>query len=313
MVVTTVRALDRLIAAYNALLAGLWVVHVDQAAYAAWIAAAHAAAAAIPWLLARAPRRQAGPMAVLRDLYPLLFLAPYWTELDLLRDVLPPGSFDSLVATLDRLVFGLHLHVTWMPAMPQVGLSELMFFMYFAYYPLIFLPPLVMALQGRRAAVRDIAFRLMVTYIGCYLIYICFPVYGPQYLMETYAGPHTEGFFYQIVEAAHQAGDSRGTAFPSSHVAGAVTIAYVGWRWFSRPVAVLLTIEAVGVILSTVYTQNHYGIDSLAGLLWGLAMQIATVPVIRHLLRGARRRRPIPILPDFTPILPATNTTGGGP
>lgn len=305
------RAGDRLVAGYNALLAIVWAANVPRAEYGAWIAVAHLAAASLPWFWARAPRRPWGFFAAIREIYPLVFLLAFWPELDLLRDVLGPQGHDGVIAALDRRIFGVNLHAIWLPSMDALWVSELMFFMYYAYYALIFLPPLYLAFRGRRAAVRDIAFRLMATYLSCYLVYIAWPVYGPHFLSTPHPGPHTEGFFYGLVASAQAAGDSHGCAFPSSHVAGAVTIAILGWRWFSRPVALLFSLEALGVVLSTVYTQNHYAFDSLVGLIWALALQLTLVPVLRRLLRGPRFRRRAPVLPDFGPVLASPRTTGG--
>ncbi len=50
--------------------------------------------------------------------------------------------------------------------------------------------------------------------------------------------------------------------------------------WFKAPAAFALTAGALGVVLSTVYTQNHYAIDLLAGVVWALGLQIAVAPAI---------------------------------
>jgi hypothetical protein len=54
----------------------------------------------------------------------------------------------------------------------------------------------------------------------------------------------------------------------------------------------LLWAEALGVLLSTVYTQNHYPVDAFAGLGLGLGLQLLVRPVARVL---ARRRHAVPI------------------
>lgn len=306
-----IRPVDRLVAAYNLLLAGVWIVLAGRAPHAPWIAAAHAATATLPCLFAAMPTRPSRAVRALREGYPLIFLAAFWPELDLLRPALALASADGAVATLDRRIFGVHIHALWMPRMPQLWISEAMHLMYYAYYPLIFLPPLVLALQGRRAAFRDMSFRLMVTYLACYLVYIVLPVDGPHFLMERHAGPHTEGFFYRLVQETQALGDSRGASFPSSHVAGATTIAYLAWRWLRPSVATLLTLEAAGVLLSTIYTQNHYAVDSLAGLVVGLTLQLAAVPALRRGLAPSRVR-PLPVLPEVGPVFPAVPATGGG-
>ena len=70
---------------YNALLAGVWASWVP-APFTAPICAAHVVAAFLPALVRRADA--AGPsatMQVVLDLYPLLLLFGFWTELGLLH------------------------------------------------------------------------------------------------------------------------------------------------------------------------------------------------------------------------------------
>ena len=83
---------------------------------------------------------------------------------------------------------------------------------------------------------------------------------------------------------ARAAGDSLGTAFPSSHVAGVVTAAIIAWKWLPRPVAWLLIVESIGVMVATVYTQNHYAIDAVAGLVWAVVLQVMLLPLLDRLI-----------------------------
>jgi membrane-associated phospholipid phosphatase len=283
--ISEVRPVDRLLQGYNVLLAALWLALVGRAPYAPGIFAAHAAAVALPWLFSRTP---GGATRGLRELYPLLWLCAFWTELDFIRHLLHSTSNDFALRAFDLQVFGAALDQVWMPAMPQLWLSETMHLAYFAYYPLIFLPPIALALLGRYEASRDITFRLLVTYLACYLIYLVFPVDGPGHTLPRYAGALTDGSIYQLVHGAVGLGDSRGTAFPSSHVAGAVTIALLGWRWFRPGVAALLTLEAAGVFFSTVYTQQHYATDAVAGLVLALALQVFVTPWLGRALAPAK-------------------------
>lgn len=292
---------DRLLVGYNLILLGVWAALLPSVAYAPAIFAAHGVGLMLPGLLRRVPATPSRLTLILRDLYPYLWLGAFWAELDLLRVLLHELANDGPVMALERALFGVQLSETWMSAMPYVWLSELMHAFYSLYYALIFLPPLFLALTGRLDAVRDITLRLLITYLACYLVYIAFPVDGPNVLVTPYEGALTGGFFYRVVEVIEGLGDSRGAAFPSSHVAGAVTIAYLGWRWFRPWIAALLTAEALGVVLSTVYTQNHYAVDSLAGIVFGLGAQILAVPALLHVLERGRARRPVPVLPSFAP------------
>ncbi len=286
--------MDRVLAAYNLALAAVWAISWGAVSHAPWIALAHVAAATLPWLFARVPEPRSRFSDIVHELYPYVWLGAFWSELDLLRPVLDLTGIDGPVAALDRAVFGVHLHEIWMPAMPQLWFSELMHFSYFFYYALIVLPPLVALLQRRTDALRDLTFRLMVTYLACYVIFVVAPVDGPHFLYEHFQGPHQEGFFYGLVDATQQAGDARGCSFPSSHVAAAVVIALSGWRWFPRWAAVVLTVEAIGVFLSTTYTQNHYAIDAVAGVVYALVLQVTAIPWLRRWLDRATygSRRP---------------------
>ena len=297
------RAVDLLVAAYHVVLFTIWSRVGPGAAYAPWIAGLHATMALLPAALVRVRGRH-GLVGHLRELYPLLALGPFWTELGLLQQLAPGESFDAQIAWLDRALFGRHLNLVWMPAMPYPLLSEVMHASYFMYYPVLFLPPLIMAVTGRREALRDMTLRLMVTYLGCYLMYLAFPVIGPAELLPNYEGPLSQGMFYRLTHAARAAGDSLGTAFPSSHAAGATTVAVLAWRWLSRPWALLLTLQGAGVLCATVYTQNHYPVDAVAGLLWTLVAQLIVVPA---LVRTTPARH-VPVLP-----VPRTAvSTGGG-
>jgi membrane-associated phospholipid phosphatase len=309
------RAGDLVIAGYNLLLLAVWAGLRDRAWYAGWIAAAHGMAVALPFLLAWRTRGRAlsRPVGLLCEIYPLLLIPLFWSELGRLHAVANPATHDAAIARLDLAFFGRHLNLVWMPAMPYPALSELMHGSYLFYYLQVFLPPLVLALAGRAVPVRDMMLRLTVTYLGCYLLYLAYPVIGPATLMPHYQGPLVDGFFYRLTHAARDAGDALGTAFPSSHVAGATTAAVLAWRWFPRGIAVLVTLQAVGVLLATVYTQNHYAIDAAAGLLWALLLQGLAVPILLLALEpSADRRGPVPVLPASGGFWPEPLTGGGG-
>ena len=275
---------DWIVTAYNTILAVMWLLVLQRAWYAPLLLLAHLAGLALVWLVVRMPDSARGGMRLLRELYPLVFVAAFWIELDLVRPVLDLVGVDRQIAALDRFLFRGHLHEVWLPNMGAVWMSELMHFFYYAYYPSIYIPAIAVAIMGKQAAIRDTTFRLTMTYLACFLIYIAFPVDGPHVLMEHTQGAHTDGFFYGLVEMAQQIGDSRGCSFPSSHVAGATTIAILAWRWLPKWAGVILTVEAVGVLLSTAYTQHHYFVDSVAGMAWSLVFNfVLAIPVLRAL------------------------------
>jgi membrane-associated phospholipid phosphatase len=300
-----VRTVDLVVAGYNLVLMAVWLRLTDVTAGAPWMATAHALAAAVPAILSRYTAEPRAGWRLARELYPLAAIGLFWTELGDLHGLGQSPHYDAIVARLDLALFGRHLNLVWMPAMPWPAFSELMHLFYVLYYPLIVLPPLAMCLAGRGEALRDMTLRLAVTYLGCYLFYLIFPVIGPAELLPHYQGALTNGALYQLTHAARAAGDSLGTAFPSSHAAGAVTAAVLGWRWLSRPARWLLTLQAGGVLLATVYTQNHYAVDALAGLVWALGLQFGLVPAL-----VGESGAPVPPLPVRWPARGPEPITG---
>ncbi|UCC71758.1 MAG: phosphatase PAP2 family protein [Gemmatimonadota bacterium] len=295
------RLVDRIASAYNVLLAVVWVILIPQWSYAFWLFLAHAVAAAMPTLLERAGNRLSPVGRVFRDIYPLLWILAFWTELDFIRRLLHDAPFDRVVGALDIAVFGIHLDEVWMPAMPWVWFSEVMQLAYFAYYLTVIVPLLYVLFKGSQEMKHDVTLRVVLVYYACFFVYIAFPVDGPHFLSEHYEGPHQQGFFYRLEWMLQAQGDSLGCSFPSSHVAASTTMAYLGFRWFSKTAALLLVVAAAGVVVSTVYTQNHFAIDSPAGILWALWLNLMVAPVLRRWWRCELRRSPYPRSPSALP------------
>ena len=285
-----VRSVDRLTSYYNILLAFVWLILVPQWSTAIWLFLAHAMAATIPMQLKRAQGRLSRFGRVLRDIYPLIFILPFWTELDMIRRLLHDANFDRVVGALDLALFGVHLDTVFLPNMDAIWFSEIMYFAYFAYYLTVIVPLLYMAFKGSPEMKSDITFRVVLIYVSCFFVYIAFPVDGVHWLTEHYQGDFQRGFFYQLEQALQSEGAALGCSFPSSHVAASTTMAYLGFRWFSKPTAWLLTLGAIGVVLSTVYTQNHYAIDSVAGVIWAFWIQLMVAPALLRWWRCEQRR-----------------------
>lgn len=300
------RALDRLLVAYNLLVGGLWLATGGAGGAAA--AGAHVAAAILPAGLDRLGARGSRIGAALRDLYPLALLFGFWTELGHLLPLLHPATHDALVAGWDLALFGRHWSLAWRAAMPSRWLGEGLFFAYLAYLPLIVVPILLAGARGQAEAMRDMTFRLLATYCACYLIYLAFPVLGPRESLPGAEALVPRGFFAAIADRLREQGDSLGTAFPSSHAAGAVTIAIAAGRWLSRPVAALLAGQAIAVVLATVYTGNHFAVDAAAGVALAVAVQRLAVPILLGWATHAPEPPPVPLLPRFAGALFASET-----
>ena len=276
------RPVDWLLGGYNAIGAGFWLAAIGHSPAAPWIVAAHVLGAFLPWGATIADRGANRLLRAAREAYPLLLLYPLYAEVGLFHAAMGSAGHDATVLAWDRTLFSTNWHRVLASAMPAAWLREAMYGTYFSYYLLIALPPLAAALARRWDAFRAISFRMMLTYVVCYAIYFAYPAFGPMHAdPESAAGIARAthgGFFPSLVRAAAASGDSPGTAFPSSHVAGALTAAWLGFRWHARWVAWVQLALAAGVALSTVYTGNHYAIDALVGILLAVVLQAVVAP-----------------------------------
>jgi membrane-associated phospholipid phosphatase len=113
---------------------------------------------------------------------------------------------------------------------------------------------------------------------SCYLIFVVWPVQGPRYLSPPIGVPTgpVRGLALTILEG----GSSRGAAFPSSHVAVAVTQSLVMLR-HRRALGAVVSAVTVALALGAVYGGFHYAVDALTGALVGAAAWAASGPLAR--------------------------------
>jgi membrane-associated phospholipid phosphatase len=273
------RAAAAVFIGYNLLLALLWagIGLRDPHSVAVVAVLAHLAATAAPALLALTP---------VVDSYPAFAVMGIWTEMGVILPRLHPegAAFrDAAVLRLDALLFGAHWHTEWIAQMPWAWLSASMYAAYCSYYALLIGLPLVLWLCRHREALADVAFRLLLVYAACAVCYLIFPVIGPAPLPPV-ADVLRHGVFFDASATIQRVGDSLGTSLPSTHAAGSMTIALACWRWLPRPAAIAITAQAIAIALSTVYTQNHYTIDAVAGVL---------LAVFLHTVAESLNRRPV--------------------
>lgn len=253
-----------LAAAYLAATVWPMVAYARSAHHAAPLVA-HLAALAIA-LGAVWSRRVA--LRPLRDWLPLV-LGPFlYIELRWLIAGVGRPHADAVVIGWEHALLHGDPSATWAPAMPNVVLSELLHAAYASYYLLVYLPPLLLYARGRRPAFAHTLLALTITYGVCFVTYLFFPVDGPRYLVGAAAAP--DGPARRLVLHLLEAGSSRGTAFPSSHIAASVVASLCALR-YQRRVGVVVAALTTGLALGTVYGGFHYGVDALAGVSAGVA------------------------------------------
>ena len=239
-----------------------WIATEWSALVVAWLPLV-----AVPALYAELPRVAAGLAGVGQGIAPMHDALTIRWELAL---------FGPWLGASPALAFG--------RAAPWLPLSELLHLAYLSYYPIIYIPPVLLWWDARRrrtpagitgardprAAFATSVFTVLLAFVLCYTVFVAFPVQGPWYTWRTGdAGAlPLSGLARAFVQTLLVAGSSRGTAFPSSHVAVSVAqtmvLAHVAPRlaWIAGPATALLALGAV-------YGGYHYGVDAMAGALLG--------------------------------------------
>lgn len=230
-------------------------------------------------LAIHAGRRATPAMRVLGDWLPLLALPILYAVMPW-SSVHPPGRvFDGTVQGWDRSVFGTDPARTLAGALPWRPLSELLHLAYFSYYAIIYVPAFLFYVRPRnRRGFHDIVWAFTIAMVASFVVFSLYPVEGPRYAWPPPEGV-PDGPVRRLVLSVLEAGSSRGTAFPSSHVANAVAIALAALRW-RRWVGLGLTIATIMLGFGAIYGGFHYATDVIAGLAlgvvsWGITTRMA--------------------------------------
>jgi membrane-associated phospholipid phosphatase len=225
-----------------------------------------------------APRaRASGPLGrLLAEVYPLLVTVAFYTHAGLVNRARGRFSHDALVQGWEEALFGTQVSVLWIRSFPSPAWSSLMHAAYLAYYALLAAPPLALWLGGRRAGARQAVFATKAPFYVCYTIFMGFPVAGPRYLLPPAQNAATAVPLAQLAHWLLERGSAWGTAFPSSHVAGALVASTCSW-WHWRALGAVLLPASLLLSLATVYCQFHYAVDALAGALLA-ALLLVVVP-----------------------------------
>jgi membrane-associated phospholipid phosphatase len=212
---------------------------------------------------------------------PLLLVPALYTELPHVAAGLSHAMHDARVIGWELALFGESPARTFAARASWPWLSETLHAGYLSYYALIYGPPLLLFATGRRRAFGEATFALMLAFVCCYAVFACFPVQGPWFEWPAPAAI-PRGPVRLAVERLLHAGSSRGTAFPSSHVAVSLTQSLVMLR-LARPVGVACAVCTLALALGAVYGGLHYGIDVLVGAALGTLIGLLGPGLYRRL------------------------------
>lgn len=159
------------------------------------------------------------------------------------------------------------------PPAVTLAISEVLHAGYLSFYAIIYLPIVVLFARGDRDTFGRALAGLTTIFGVTYVVFVLFPVQGPRYLWPAPTAI-PDGLFRALALTVLEGGSSRGTAFPSAHVAIAAMQSLFALQWH-RPFGVLLSVLTILLTLGAVYGGYHYAVDVLAGAVLGLAAGFA--------------------------------------
>jgi membrane-associated phospholipid phosphatase len=218
-------------------------------------------------VVAWALRARSDAAKIVGDFLPLCAAPALYAEIPALIAAAQTVYHDAAIQSIELAVFGAQAARVFAAAAPNLALSELLHAGYLAYYPAIFVPPLLLYLRGNRRGYLETVAALVTTYLVCWLIFVIAPVEGPRYQWGP-AADAPRGPMQQLANAVLARGSSRGAAFPSSHMAVMAAQALMALRWQRRS-GVIISVVAVLVGLGAVYGGFHYATDIVAGAALG--------------------------------------------
>jgi membrane-associated phospholipid phosphatase len=267
------RPSDGLVLLYLAVTLCLMVALHARVAFWALLAVAHAVAGALLLRVAASRPHPSGALRAVRDFYPLLLLPVFYFEYHWLTQLTGVGPHDAAIAALEQRWFGFQpsqqLHRMW----PWPWLSQYLHGAYFCYYAV---PPMLAFTlygRGRWRAFQESLTTVMLSFLACGLVFICYPVAGPYHHFGIPDLGPLGGGLAALAHRVVQAGSSVGTAFPSSHAAVAVAVWMSALRLSPRVFRVQALIVPA-LLVGTVYGGFHYAVDAAAGAAFGVAAGI---------------------------------------
>lgn len=216
-----------------------------------------------------------------RHWYPHLFFLFCFEEMGKLVHLVQPGWQDAKLLAFDRWLMGVNPSL-WLERLAHPALTEFMEFSYFTYF--LFLLILGAILYHRREwrSYWAVMTYSVVGYSLGYVIATVFPVQSPWFtLAGMWHADLAGGPFTALINVIEKCGRVHGAAFPSQHVAGAMSALWGAWRhrrwlfWMFLPFVLCMDV-------STVYVRNHYVADVLGGLLTGTLGYFIGAWILRH-------------------------------
>lgn len=206
----------------------------------------------------------------IRSYYPIMLYLYFFESTTATNKVVFHDWLDPFFQSIDFSIFGYLPSMEWGMRFGNAWLREWMYFSYFSYYLMIIGLPVWFYIR-RRKAMDEVVFVLSFVFYVCYFIYSWLPVMGGRFipLAMKWTQQSGGGVFSSIMAYIYTHSPHLGGAFPSSHIAIALVLSMLAFKYFKKLGSVLLFITFF-LSLATVYCHYHWFIDAVFGVLTGL-------------------------------------------
>jgi membrane-associated phospholipid phosphatase len=214
-----------------------------------------------------------------RNLYPAFLLGAFFTWTEPVSHMFYSQPFDPILVKLDIFLFGFNpgrdlVHILG----DNYWLSEYMNFAYLSFY---LTPWLVIYFYAAKKQ-KEFYYTAFVCALVMYTTYVLqsiFPVQGPIYNdpaigHHIVAGP-ISAFAANFLSNA----DVPGSAMPSGHIAGTISVLFLTWQMFRKAFWVTAPLW-ISLCIATVYGHFHYAVDGLAAIMLAIVGVFFAGPAI---------------------------------
>ncbi len=227
----------------------------------------HALAFGVIVLLAAGARRSRA-VAFLHDWYPVLAFIICFEEVARLSLLVVWHWRDAYILEFESRVFPIP-PTEWLRRLASRWVTEILELGYFSYFLYILIVGGAFYARDDKRPFREVMSANVLAYGLCYIWFLLFPTQGPAHTLPGIPNAELSGGpFHWAVLLIQNLGGVRGNAFPSSHVAAALTSVFFAWRYLPRLGAALSPFFLL-LCLGAVYDGYHYLSDIAGGLIFG--------------------------------------------
>ncbi len=219
-------------------------------------------------------------LKIIRFWYPIFTILFFFKEIYIIMIVLTPVLNDSLLISIDRMIFGIDPTV-FLSEYSNPYLTEFLQIVYSLFYLMPVFYAMELYLWKRYDELKFATFLVLTGFYLSFFGYLILPAIGPRFTLYSFENLNNEipGLFLtntlrdliNIGESIYP-GDIRNPelvaqrdAFPSGHTIVISLITYCSFRLKSKSFRFYLPYSLL-MIFSTVYLRYHYVIDLIAGI-----------------------------------------------